>query len=105
MTKFGCVFIIVPLLAGCATASDVQELQDGNYRISARAAPIRGGTTGAQDVAYKDAQAFCASKKKRAVVIESNERDIYQGSYGSGGGVASGGVSAAGNVTLYFKCV
>ena len=35
-------------LAGCATASPVMDAGDGTYLISARAAPVRGGATGAE---------------------------------------------------------
>jgi hypothetical protein len=49
-------------LAGCATATPVMDAGDGTYLISARAAPVRGGATGAQTVAYTDAQKFCAQK-------------------------------------------
>lgn len=87
-------------LASCATASNVQEMADGSFMISARAAPIRGGTTGAQDVAYTDAQEFCAGRGQRAVVVNNQERDVYQGSFSGG----SGGVFAAGNVNLNFRC-
>jgi hypothetical protein len=87
------VFVGISLLslAGCATgdgvfrgsggggASDVQDLQDGSYRISARGARI-----GAEDVAYKDAQKFCMSKMQQALVVD----DVF----------------AAGNVDLRFRC-
>jgi hypothetical protein len=55
------VILAAALLAGCTTTSGVMEAEDGTYLISARAAPIRGGTVGANSVAYKDAQTFCAT--------------------------------------------
>ncbi len=81
---------------------------NGTYLISARASAIRGGTTGANSVAYQDAQAFCHKAGKRAVVINANERDVYHGSVGgswnSSGGSIGGGVFASGNVNLRFRC-
>jgi hypothetical protein len=91
------LFLSISLLslAGCATsdersngsggggATDVQEVQDGSYRISARAVPM-SGIIGAQDVAYKDAQKFCMSKMQRALVVDN--------------------VFAGGNVNLHFRC-
>ena len=73
-------------VAGCATASPVMDAGDGVYFISARASPARGGTTGAHTVAYKDAQAFCSQKGDglHPVVVNSQERDIYQSSFGGG---------------------
>jgi hypothetical protein len=46
--------------------SDVQELQDGSYKISAR-----GGRIGAEDVTDKDAQKFCVAKMQRALVVDN----------------------------------
>ena len=98
----------VALLPGCAMTSGVMEAEDGTYLISARAAPIRGGTAGANAVAYEDAQKFCAAKGQRAVVVTAQERDVYQSSMGaswnSSGGFAGGGTFAAGNANLRFRC-
>lgn len=95
-------------LGGCATASDVMEMPNGVYMISARAAPARGGAAGAMQVAYKDAQAFCGAKGARPIVVDSQDRDVMQGSvggsFGPSGGSFGGGVFAAGNATLRFRC-
>jgi hypothetical protein len=50
---------------------------DGTYLISARASPARGGATGAQTVAYTDAQKFCAQKGdgSHPIVVNTPERD------------------------------
>src|SRR5215471_3298169 len=96
------------LISGCATSSGVMEAEGGTYLISARAAPIRGGTAGANAVAYSDAQKFCAGNGKRAVVMAAQERDVYQSSMGAAwcpsGGFAGGGTFAAGNANLRFRC-
>jgi hypothetical protein len=84
------------------------EAEGGTYIISARAAPIRGGSAGANAVAYEEAQKFCAAKGCRAVVVDARERDVYQSAAGASwntyGGSAGGGTFAAGSVILRFKC-
>jgi hypothetical protein len=95
---------VVILLAGCATSSGVMEAEGGTYLISARAAAIRGGTAGANALAYEEAQKFCAPKGGRAIVVDAKERDIYQSSRAASGGNAAGGTFAAGNANLRFKC-
>jgi hypothetical protein len=64
----------------------VMDAGDGTYLISARASPARGGATGAQTVAYTDAQKFCAQKGdgSHPIVVNTQERDIYQSSFGGG---------------------
>jgi hypothetical protein len=97
-------------LVGCATASPVMDAGDGVYMISARAAPARGGTTGAHTVAYGDAQKFCAQKGDglHPVLVNTQERDIYQSSIGGGfnqyGGGFGGSTMAAGTVNMRFRC-
>ena len=105
------IFLITGLagcLAGCATSSGVMDAGNGVYMISAHASAIRGGATGANSVAYQDAQVFCARGRKHAVVVGANERDVYQGSMGgswnANGGSIGGGVFASGNVNMRFRC-
>lgn len=92
----------------CATSSGVMEAADGTYIISARAAPARGGTAGASAYAYEQAQEFCKKKETRAVVVDNQERDVYQssvgGSWNRSGGSVGGGTFAAGNANLRFVC-
>jgi hypothetical protein len=99
---------IFAILAGYAMTSGVMEAEGGTYLISARAAPIRGGAAGANAVAHKEAQKFCATKGKRAVIVTAQERDVYQSSAGASwsasGGFAGGGIFAAGNANLRFRC-
>lgn len=92
------------VLSGCAMTSDVMDTGNGTYMISAYAAPIRGGAAGANQVAYKDANAYCARQSTHAVVLTADARDVYQGSFAASGSYASGGVFAAGNTDLHFKC-
>ena len=111
------IFVIaVAGLAGCATTSGVMPGPNGTYTISAFAAPVRGGATGAYQTAFEDAQKYCAKNGKNAVVLDGQDRDVYQstsmahgnfnansagayGSYGSGGGTF-----ASGNAKLTFRC-
>ena len=64
----------------------------------------RGGAAGANQVAYKDATTFCAKQGRHAVVIEADARDVYQGAWGASNGYGSGGMFAAGNTDLHFRC-
>jgi hypothetical protein len=78
---------------------------NGTYMISAHATPIRDGAAGANQVAYQDANAFCATHSAHEVVLTANMRDVYQGwSLGASRGFAAGGGIAAGNTDLHFKC-
>ena len=81
---------------------------NGTYLISAHVSAIRGGATGANSIAYQDAQEFCAKKGLHAIVIDQNERDVYQssvgGSWNRSGGSFGGGTFAAGNVDFRFRC-
>lgn len=96
------------LIAACAYTSGVMEAEGGTYIISARAAPARGGTAGANAVAYEEAQKFCAAKGSRAIVVTANERDVYQSGGGASwntyGGSAGGATFAAGSAILRFRC-
>ena len=76
----------ITLLGGCAASSAAMEVEGGTYTTSGQAPPARGGTPGAYNLAYQDAQQFCARKGMRPDVINSN--DDY-----------------AGKVDLHFRCV
>jgi hypothetical protein len=80
------------------------EAEGGTYLISAHAAPVRGGTAGADAIAYSEAQKFCAAKAQRAIVLTANERDVYQSAWSVSGGSGGGGTFAAGRTNLHFKC-
>ena len=90
--------------------SGVMDTGNRTYMISAHASAIRGGATGANSIAYEDAQKFCGQKGDdlHAVVVDSKERDVYQSSFGGSfnqnGGGFGGSTVAAGNVNLLFRC-
>ena len=98
------------VVSGCAMTSGVMDAGGGTYLISAHASAVRGGATGANQIAYEDAQKFCAQKGNglHAIVVNSQERDVYQSSFGgtvnSNGGSFGGAKVAAGNVNLRFRC-
>jgi hypothetical protein len=110
------LMIVVAGLTGCATTSGVMPGPNGTYTISAFAAPIRGGASGAYQTAYEDAQKHCAKSGKTAIVLNGQDRDVYQGaSYAQGNmnansaGLnanysAGSGTFAAGNAKLTFRC-
>ena len=106
----GALVAVSTLLSACAMTSDVMDMGGGVYTISGRASPIRGGATGATQVAYSDANKFCAKKQPRthAVLIDQKDRDIYQssvgGSWNNSGGSFGGGTFAAGSANLRFRC-
>jgi hypothetical protein len=97
-------------LSGCAMTSDLMDGGDGTYLISAHASAIRGGATGANSIAYEDAQKYCARKGQglHAIVVDAKERDVYQssagGSWNQSGGSFGSGTLAAGNVNFRFRC-
>jgi hypothetical protein len=97
-------------LSACAMTSGVMDSGNGTYMISAHASAIRGGATGANSIAYEDAKNFCTQKgyNLHPVIVDSNEREVYQSSFGGSfnqnGGGFGGGTFAAGNVNLRFRC-
>ena len=96
--------VIMLLLSGCAATSSVMESEGGIYLISARAAPARGGTAGANSLAYEEAQKYCATKSSHAIVVDSTERDTYQGTLVANRQGGFGGFSASGNANIRFRC-
>lgn len=106
------IFITLAVaLAACAVSSPVMDAGDGVYLVTATAAPIRGGSTGAYTVAYRDAQNFCisAGDGRHAVLVGTQERDVYQaavfGNASRGTGGLGGSLAASGIVSLRFRCL
>lgn len=114
--KKGLIVLVGLGFYGCATTSGVMPGPNGTYTISAFAAPVRGGAAGAYQTAFEDAQKYCAKSGKNAIVLDGQDRDVYQstsmahgsfnansaGAYGSYG--AGGGTFASGNAKLTFRC-
>lgn len=110
MTKLNAfsLALIGAMASGCATTSGVMPNANGTYTISASAAPARGGATGANAVAFKEAQKFCADQGMRAELLANEDRDVYQssvgGSWNQQRGSFGGGTFAAGNAKIVFRC-
>lgn len=104
VVRYFWLLTMVGVISGCAMTSDVMDTGNGTYMVSAHAAPVRGGAAGANQVAYEAAQKFCAGKGAHAVVLAAGSRDVYQGSVGGSSGSFGGGVFAAGNTDLRFRC-
>jgi hypothetical protein len=107
--RFSLIICGIMTLGGCASTSGVMEMADGSYMISAKAAPIRGGTSGANSMAYDEAQKFCSTANGKAVIVNQQERDVYQGgsaaSVNQSGGFGSSGFAAGGAASIRFRCV
>lgn len=86
--------------------SDVMDAGNGTYMIEGSASPIRGGASGATEVAYKDATAYCAEHQAgtHAIVVDSQNKDVYQSSFGYNQYGGGGGTFAAGRAELHFRC-
>lgn len=110
MKKQLTIIAAITLLAGCASTSGVMDAENGTHIISASASPARGGTSGANALAYEEAQKFCAERNGgRAVLVTAKERDVQNSTFGASwnasGGSASGASFAGGRVTVQFRCV
>ena len=108
--RFATIAVAIVGIYGCARTSGVMDAGNGTYLISAHASAIRGGATGADAIAYKTAQKFCAQKGTglHAIIVTADERDVYQssvgGSWNQSRGSVAGGTFAAGNANFRFRC-
>lgn len=66
------------LLVACASTSSIMPAGDNLYTLTAYAAPARGGTVGANEIAYQKANTFCKAQGGYAQIISETERDVYQ---------------------------
>lgn len=62
--------ILILGMTGCAWNSDVLEVGDGKYQVSANASPARGAITGARNMALSSANKKCADLGKKIEVID-----------------------------------
>src|SRR5262245_4657575 len=109
---------VAAILSGCAMSSGIMRLEGGVRSISATAAPLRGGATGAAKVAYEEAQADCQKEGLNAVMLAPAEREQFAGqmsaSYGqasanrynaqASGGAGSAPVLGPGSATILYRC-
>lgn len=109
--------LVAILLTGCASTSSVMPMGEGVYTITSAASPIRGGTTGANELAYQKAEEFCRIEGQHARIIGTQERDVYQSTalaysetegnrpgYSSSASGAGEGSAASGVARIYFTC-
>lgn len=65
------------IVAGCAWQSDVLQLGEGKYQVSANASPARGGPTGARSMALKNANKHCATLGKKIEVVDIETQHAF----------------------------
>ncbi|MGH8578832.1 MAG: hypothetical protein ACREVK_01465 [Gammaproteobacteria bacterium] len=59
------------LLSGCAWQSEAMKVGPDTYQTSANASPVRGGATGAREMALANANKKCESLGKQIEVIDT----------------------------------
>lgn len=72
-------------------SNGVQKIGPETYMVSAVAAPVRGGVSGAQTVALADANRYCAEQGKEIMVANT------------AGGAMNG--FGAGQANITFRCL
>jgi len=96
------------LICACVHTSQVMDMGNGVYMVSAHAGTFNGGTTGSNNEAYTAATKFCGERGLHAIVLDASSRDVYHsesfGSFSQTGGAFSGGTHASGNTDMKFKC-
>ncbi|MFO1324177.1 MAG: hypothetical protein U1F15_08935 [Burkholderiales bacterium] len=60
------------VVSGCALSSGVLPMGPDTYSVSVSAAPARGGTTGARQVALTEAGKYCADQGKQILVTNTS---------------------------------
>jgi hypothetical protein len=73
--RFLLILTAALFLSGCQTAFDVQDLGSGRYGVSSLACPACGGTAKSAQLAYEQAEGFCAARGQ-IVVMESRENEL-----------------------------
>lgn len=63
-------WVILLVLSGCAWQSAALDLGNGVFEASANAAPVRGGVTGAREMALSNAKAHCSASGKAIEVTD-----------------------------------
>lgn len=78
------------ILGGCAVSSGVQKTGPDTYTISVSAAPLRGGISGAKEIAYTKAHQQCDGEGKQALTVTEETGHDFP---------------AAGRDELTFRCI
>ena len=64
-SRYATVTVLTCTTVGCAMTYDVVKLGDNTYQTSAVASPVRGGISGAQQMAIANANKKCDSLGKK----------------------------------------
>jgi hypothetical protein len=73
----------VVILIGCAHTGGVMKMGPDTYRVTSMAAPLRGGSAGAQNLALEEANKYCTSINKEIFVTNVGHRDLNGAGAGS----------------------
>lgn len=80
---------VVMMVSGCAWQSEAMKVGEDTYQTSANASPVRGGHTGAREMALENANKKCDELKKQIEVVDVKTQ---------------WGFPANGVATVTFKC-
>ena len=84
------LIISVIATSGCAWQSEALQVGADTFQVSANASPARGGVTGAQEMALKNANKKCGSLGKKIEVVDVKTQYAFP---------------ANGVATVTFKCL
>jgi hypothetical protein len=63
-------FIVALVAAGCAASTGILPAGPDTYTVTERFAPVRGGSTTAQQTALTEANAFCAQQGRQFLPVD-----------------------------------
>ena len=89
------VLLTCLFLTSCATTTDVVQMGPDVYALSANAAPIRGGESGARVMGIAEANKYCASLGKASLITGVTTRPVY----------IFADAPAAGAADVTFRCL
>ena len=81
--------VCLVVVSGCAWQSEALQIGDDTYHVSANASPARGGVTGAQEMALRNANEKCGSLGKKIEVTDIKTQYAFP---------------ASGVATVTFRC-
>lgn len=89
MIRLVSILVVAVAISGCAYRSAVMNTGDDTYQVSATASPIRGGSTGAREMALTSANEKCSAIGKKIDVSDVRSQWAFP---------------AASAVTVSFAC-
>ena len=84
------VVALAATLCGCAWQSEALKMGHDTYQVSANASPVRGGITGAREMALTNANKKCEDLKRTIEVLDVKSEFAFP---------------ANGVATVTFKCM